>query len=300
MKPILRNARSLTTIASRYARDRAAPVQTVIKEILHTEILYAMLQSNAMAGLAFQGGTCLRLCYGGRRYSEDLDFACLGDFNPTAVGVFVDALRTHIGTAYGLKVDVKDPHPSEPNSGVVVARWKARISIPMVDRSLPQSQVIHVEIADVPGRDVSLVPVVCDYPHMAAPMRGMLIPAESLQEIMADKIVALGARNYLKYRDVWDLNDLFSRGVAVDYPLVQMKLGDYDLDEADFQFGLQQRLADLQSADAVTQFQGEMSRFLDARVLNLVKGELARKLIETVVTRVRQSVPSLESKPVPP
>ena len=45
------------------------------KEILHYDILFCLDQAGLLKDLVFQGGTCLRLCYGANRFSEDLDFA---------------------------------------------------------------------------------------------------------------------------------------------------------------------------------------------------------------------------------
>jgi len=57
------------------------PMLPVIeKELLHYEILDDMDRHGFLGRLVFQGGTCLRLCYGSERYSEDLDFAGGPDF----------------------------------------------------------------------------------------------------------------------------------------------------------------------------------------------------------------------------
>jgi len=64
-------------LARTNGRQTMAPV--IEKELLHYEILRAMEEDGLLGGLVFQGGTCLRLCYGASRYSEDLDFA--GDFD---------------------------------------------------------------------------------------------------------------------------------------------------------------------------------------------------------------------------
>ena len=48
------------------------------KELLHYDILFCLGRSGMLDNLVFQGGTSLRLCYGSRRYSEDLDF--VGDY----------------------------------------------------------------------------------------------------------------------------------------------------------------------------------------------------------------------------
>src|SRR5260370_42677894 len=50
--------------------------QTLVKEAIHLHLLSAMSDAGILRHAVFQGGTALRLCYGGDRYSEDLDFVC--------------------------------------------------------------------------------------------------------------------------------------------------------------------------------------------------------------------------------
>src|ERR1043166_811599 len=48
--------------------------QNLVKEAIHLHLLSAMSEARILRHAIFQGGTALRLCYGGERYSEDLDF----------------------------------------------------------------------------------------------------------------------------------------------------------------------------------------------------------------------------------
>jgi predicted nucleotidyltransferase component of viral defense system len=50
--------------------------QNLIKEAVHFHLLSALSQAGILRHVVFQGGTALRLCYRGERYSEDLDFVC--------------------------------------------------------------------------------------------------------------------------------------------------------------------------------------------------------------------------------
>src|SRR5712672_2199737 len=50
--------------------------QNLVKEAIHLHLLSAMSDAGILRHVVFQGGTALRLCYGGERYSEDLDFVC--------------------------------------------------------------------------------------------------------------------------------------------------------------------------------------------------------------------------------
>ena len=53
--------------------------RNVVREYLQARILEELVRAGAMASLAFLGGTALRLLYGLKRYSEDLDFSLEGD-----------------------------------------------------------------------------------------------------------------------------------------------------------------------------------------------------------------------------
>lgn len=56
------------------AEDEQLPLRVVLKEALQIYTLVAIYSQPASDRITFQGGTCLRLVYGGPRYSEDVDF----------------------------------------------------------------------------------------------------------------------------------------------------------------------------------------------------------------------------------
>jgi len=260
----MRTRNDLLEIAGRYARERRVPLVVILKEILHYEILFALGQSGATSALTFQGGTALRLCYQGTRYSEDLDFAGGADFDPATMSPFADLLQHEIADAYGLHVDIQPPRGREAADGINVARWRAKVRIPQPDPSIPQHQVINIEVASVPAHDRDLVAVGANYPHLPAPLRQMLIVAETRREILSDKLVALGARPFVKYRDIWDIKFLTDQGIAPDFGLVGQKLIDYEWTETEFKDRLSTRLADLLSEEHAAAFTNEMHRFVDA------------------------------------
>lgn len=261
-----RSQSDLMALAGRYANERRVPATTIAKEILHYEILNALVQSGAASGLVFQGGTALRLCYQGSRYSEDLYFAGGQHFEVESMTGFREMLTKEIGEAYGLVVEIKDPKPRAAEDGVSVARWSARIQIPQVDPAVPRKQVINIEVASVPARDVDLVPVLANYPHLPGPLRQMLIVAESQQEILADKLVALGAREFLKGRDIWDIKFLTDRQVQLNVDWIARKLVDYGCTEAAYKEKLETKLALLKEPETIDKFREELIRFVDSAV----------------------------------
>lgn len=261
-----RTRTDLLALASRYANERRVPASTIAKEILHYEILYALLQSGAAAALTFQGGTALRLCYQGTRYSEDLDFVAGNSFDPAVMAPFEVLLQREIADAYGLTVHIRAPEAGPSAPGVHVARWSARVEMPQTDRSLPQGQVIHIEVANVPAYDPDLVAVTANYPHLPEPLRQMIVTAETPREILADKMVALGARPYVKARDIWDIKFLTDRQLGPDMALIGRKLVDYGWTETSYKESLRTRLETLHQPGTAKAFHSEMTRFVDAGV----------------------------------
>ena len=184
----------------------------VEKELLHVEILRAMHEAGLLRNLVFKGGTCLRLCYGADRFSEDLDFGGGEAFKPALLADIEEVLRSRIAESYGLEVDVRH-HERKP--GRTVDRWTARIVIfrPEGTRSTANLQVqrIKLEVDNEPldpGFHTRRVPhpyreIVGGY---AAPMVGVM----PLDRILADKLVAFPAslerRRNPRYRDVWDMH----------------------------------------------------------------------------------------------
>lgn len=276
-----RTRADLLTLAGQYANERKVSASTVVKEILHYEILYALVQSGAAGQLTFQRGTALRLCYQGTRYSEDLDFAGGQAFRAESMATFGDLLTKEIGAAYGLQVEIKPPKDKEPEEGITVARWSAKVSLPQVDRTVQQKQVINIEVAGVPAHDVDLVPVAANYPHLPAVLRQMLITAETPKEILADKIVALGARPFLKARDIWDIKFLTDRQISPNMNLVARKLADYRWNQDNFKQKLEAKLMQLDDPATAQAFQAEMSRFVDSAVA----AQLENKALTAVFLR---------------
>ena len=81
----------------------------VEKELIHYDIIRALDESRWLDGLTFQGGTCLRLCYGAVRYSEDLDFTTALDLEESDLAGFRELLSDSLRSKYDVGVRVKGP-----------------------------------------------------------------------------------------------------------------------------------------------------------------------------------------------
>ena len=94
-----------------------------------------------------------------------------------------------------------------------------------------------------------------------------LILTETLDEVMADKIISLPATTkYVRHRDIWDLAWLQQQGAQLNIDLVRNKIADYKLDEYGAMLsGLIERVPGLVISD---EFNDEMKRFLPTDVFD--------------------------------
>ena len=185
---------------------------TVEKELLHMEILEALRQVRAFPRLAFKGGTCLRLCRGGQRLSEDLDFSAGRTFDAAMMDDLEGVLLRQVASSYGLAVTVTRRN-ADQKDGRALSRWVARV----VTRPSPsggtsnigvQRVKIEVDSADHPP-GTSLARAMFPYGGLVTPSRYVLVNAVPTAATLSDKLIALPwsivHRRNPRYRDVWDL-----------------------------------------------------------------------------------------------
>ncbi len=246
-------------------RGHMRPV--IEKELLHYDILFGLDRDGLLDELTFQGGTALRLCYGSPRFSEDLDFAGGRDFSRARVEGIRTCLEGYIGERYGLEVRVREPAELESDlgyRGLHVDTWQLAITTAPTRPDVPR-QRIKLEIANV--ESYSRVPrsLNVNYDFLPDGYGDTLVLTETLDEIMADKLVSLvNCRRYVRHRDIWDLRWLKQQGATVNTEWVANKIEDYRIDDyADRLEDMRSRLPDIVRGAA---FANEMGRFLPADV----------------------------------
>lgn len=197
----------------------------------------------------FQGGTALRLIYENPRFSEDLDFV----FTSAKAPEFQDSLTT----LESLPVYLLRTLPAGAEVTLTSQRddkilKRAAIKIRKVIKSTLQ---INLEFGAYPAYEHRAV--IAPFPPLYPVIR-----VESLDEILADKVVALGLRSYLKGRDLWDLHFLIElKKLTFKAALVVAKIQDYGSDLKAFNQLLSATLARL-PAEGPAQLDQEMQRFL--------------------------------------
>jgi predicted nucleotidyltransferase component of viral defense system len=262
--------------------------QNLIKETIHLHLLSALSDAGVLRHVVFQGGTALRLCYGGERYSEDLDFVC------GKAGSYVDnieferLIQNALGTTQKTlhrdfnidseKITLKNPpHPlAIKGDAVSVAAWQIVVPIDPTPNS-PKSRV-KIEFANVPSYDNG--PTVAKVTQDLVQMQDVILTVESTDEILADKAVALTARQAIKYRDVWDVWYLVNKfNAQANRDIVNRKFADYGT--LDFETKAKRRLDELAEPSTAKMFLEEMRRFLPAKRVAEIN---ATDLHQTILT----------------
>ena len=244
---------------------RVSHLESVIqKELLHYDILFCMAQAGLLRNLVFQGGTALRLCYGGDRYSEDLDFAAAESFSPGQLESFKERIESHIRRQHGVPARLKEPvrrNLQQETGEVVLYRWQLVVDTYPYRRDLP-NQRVKIEVANVPAHTREIQSLRKNYEYLPAGYADALIPVESRQEILADKLIAFPCSHdrYVRHKDIWDLAWLRRQGVALNAALVEAKIKDYSVDRYIVQ--LDSAIERLPEIVASGGFRKRMQRFL--------------------------------------
>lgn len=232
----------------------------VEKELLHHDILREMSEAGLLAGLTFIGGTCLRACYGSARLSEDLEFTGGSDFQRDDLAELAAILTARLQTRYGLPVKVSEPVKTDGK----VSTWKLIIETRPGQKHLP-AQRIHLDICAIPSHDPRPMMLRNLY-GVDLGTSGLILQAQSREEILADKIIALALReNRIKNRDLWDIAWLVQQGVELPAKLIPLKVRDHQRESSEFIGLLETRMSDIKTLPALrTDFVKEMQRFLPA------------------------------------
>lgn len=181
-----------------------------LTELAHAAVLVGLLASRRWdAGeLKFQGGTSLHLIYGSPRFSEDLDFvtATTKGLHAAMLGASAHVRSSFarefpsLATALKIRDDESVPNPRNPRLFTLTLSeedWhqslKVKVEFFIVDETVAQGYSAGVR---------ALMPL---RPKLRVDIAPAHIETADLNEILCDKLHALGDRERIKERDVFDL-----------------------------------------------------------------------------------------------
>lgn len=281
MKPT-KSAVDFREIARLEAGDSISLLPVIEKELIHYDIIRAMSENGFLEHLCFQGGTSLRLCYGSERFSEDLDFTGGLHFDYTAMNQLKECVEDYLSGRYNLSVEVKPPKEKK-DTGVSVSSWQVKV-ITAPDRPDIPSQKIKIEVANVPSYTRDLVQISENYQlSIGTPL---IIGVQSMEEVMADKLLALPAsENPIRYRDIWDLHWMSMNRVKPNTGFLEHKIQDYGV--TGYQEKLKNRIDSLPNIINGPEFMNQMSRFIRRETMeNSIAKEDFRSALIGSITRL--------------
>lgn len=243
--------------------DYAAITPVIEKEILHHDIMDVLIKQGVMQRLTFIGGTSLRICYNSSRLSEDLDFNAGHDFKPSEFAGLESEIQTYIQNKYETEVWVNKP--TDEQLGDTLS-WKISIVKEPNRPDLPR-QKMHIDVCAIPSFDITKRPLVNHY-DIVVPTEGILVPVQTLQEILADKMIALAYRaKRIKPRDIWDIVWIKQRGIEISKTLVAQKLNARNKQADEFRLALSTAITRLMTEEEThNDFNMEISRFIPMHI----------------------------------
>ncbi|MBI4042987.1 MAG: nucleotidyl transferase AbiEii/AbiGii toxin family protein [Deltaproteobacteria bacterium] len=185
-------------------------VFNLIREYLQVLILKALYQSRYGKGLSFIGGTCLRICYNLKRFSEHLDFTLDRKIPNYSFQELNEIIARYLkGTDFEVDLNIK--------SEKVVQKSFIRIHniLHFFALSQRQEQKIHVKL------EVDIKPIVVsdhDIETYFVTKLDELFPIlkHRNETLFAGKILAILNRTYTKGRDYYDLIWYLNKKIDID------------------------------------------------------------------------------------
>jgi hypothetical protein len=203
--------RSLSLLSNRLAREggRRIPESVLERDYCLAWFLVGLSRAPLRELLAFKGGTALKRCYfGDYRFSEDLDFTLTSEVPFETIRDGLDPIFKEViqasGIAFRFVQEDRQPHT---NSHTFYLSYEG----PLPVRAASQVKV-DITIRERLARPLEQQPVVRGYDEYDDLPEGATVRVYSLEEIVVEKIVALGDRARNEPRDLYDAWYLTTEG----------------------------------------------------------------------------------------
>lgn len=185
-------------------------ILNLIREYLQVLILKAIYQSKYGKGLSFMGGTCLRICYDFKRFSEDLDFA----LNFEVPGYSFSQLNRLIisflkNTNFEVEMNTSEDKTVQ-KSFIKISNVLHVFSVSPI-----KSQKLHVKL-EVDTKPVRVTKEDIETFFVTKFNETFPILKHTDETLFAGKICAVLNRTYTKGRDFYDLIWYLRRGTTMN------------------------------------------------------------------------------------
>jgi hypothetical protein len=164
-----------------YARKHRLALQDAAQVLMQVIVLKHVSEPRAR----LMGGTALVLGYGSPRFSEDVDLTQVAD--PERLGPGMMRARAELEGWFAASAAA-----AAPKSGR--RTWRLTLH-------LRRSESLRLHLDSQPFKAHTARPIVIEYPSIPP----FVFPSLEVDEIMAEKVIAVASRRYLGGRDLFDL-----------------------------------------------------------------------------------------------
>lgn len=247
--------RNISLLSNRLASagGRRIPEAVLERDYCLAWFLVGLSRSPLRNSLAFKGGTALKRCYfGDYRFSEDLDFTLSSATSLETILIGLETLSADVRQASGVIIGYsRDDRKSHQNSHTFYLAYEGPLPGPAI-----REVKVDITIEERLVLPLQERPVLMGYEEYEGLPGNATILVYSLEEILAEKVVALAdhARNEPRdLYDIWYLTELEKMNLAMLIPEISAKLefrggsledmGDFGKKEARLKKLWQMRLA---------------------------------------------------------
>ncbi len=197
----------ITKIANRYHINPYYQEKDYIQNLF----LFNLYQTNS--SFIFKGETCLKICYGYRRYSEDLDFN--SSFNPKKISKYIDISLKKLKLV-GIEHEFHKKELFEESYTSKIHFWG-----PLFSGKRESTNSLQIDVGYRGGTilEPKVVNIYSKYPDIDM----YSVKAMEEEEILAEKIRALSQRSLP--RDLYDIWCMIEKGIKIRKKLIFSKLG---------------------------------------------------------------------------
>ena len=240
-----------------------------LQEQLQKAVLATLSRLNAFHHVVLQGGTALRLFYGNPRFSEDLDFVLHPPQSSFDISEYLKKLPSALEPQFPFLKTITtqmQKHDKNLQRGVLTTTS---------DEPLQRIR-LHIELASVPSHQNTLK--ILTFPPLQPAIR-----VETPTEIFADKLLALGCREYIKGRDLWDIYFLSTeKQMTPPWTLVWQKTKDYQTTALAVRTHLHQVRTQLEK-EGMHILSNELKRFLPPTAFTSYQN-----MFKNIITQIEQ------------
>lgn len=194
----------IKTLSKKYLINESV----VAREYFQLLFLNELYSKPFSSKIYFKGGTAIRLIYGGKRFSEDLDFTVL--INDNDFEIQITEFFKSLTKIYPIEVKEKES----------LAGKSYLLSCSIENFEHPIFIKLDFSFREIVIENVKKI-ITSDYPIIMS----NYIFTLSLNEIIAEKIRAIMTRN--KPRDIYDLWILQELGGKINFEIINKKLAYY-------------------------------------------------------------------------